>query len=428
MTPYSNISTGWPLQRLDEVCAINPRRDTSGMDDSLIISRVPMEAVEAGTGRLDASEHVPLGAVKKKSLTHFREGDVVLAKISPSFENGKVALATGLANGYAVGSTELVVLRPGKELLSKYLLHFLLSADVRSPLASTFSGTVGQQRISQDELRSVRIPVPPIDLQRAIVESLERMLSRLAQAESSASTPVQRLDALHRSLLERVYSGTLIPAHEGSWDLVPLGSLADTALGKMLSSETRTGEYTGMYLRNESVQWGRIDTSDLKSMSIPGDQVDRYSVRDGDLLVCEGGQPGRCAVWRSSEPMLYQKALHRVRPQNGVTADWLALAIEAAVKTNRHQSLLTGTTIAHLPQEKLRKLPVPIGQPSAMAAVLDAVQHTQTRSLRLKHSQAEVQSKSIALRRSILKAAFGGRLIAESGDARSFDEALEEIA
>src|SRR5688500_3916857 len=103
-----------------------------------------------------------------------------------------------------------------------------------------------------------------------------------------------------------------IPAH---WQVAPVYARYEVALGKMLDAKRVTGEFSGPYLRNVDVQWDMVNTERLPEMDFAPWERDRYSVRPGDLLVCEGGEVGRTAIWRGGiEPCFYQKALHRVRP------------------------------------------------------------------------------------------------------------------
>ena len=105
-------------------------------------------------------------------------------------------------------------------------------------------------------------------------------------------------------------------AAPSSWTIVSLGNVAEVKLGKMLSPKAhQPGLIFRPYLRNENVRWGSVDLSDLKEMGFKPEEMERYTVEPGDLLVCEGGEPGRCAVYRNSAlKVMYQKALHRVRP------------------------------------------------------------------------------------------------------------------
>lgn len=143
---------------------------------------------------------------------------------------------------------------------------------------------------------------------------------------------------------------------------VALGSVAEIQLGKMLSPKSKTGgDRSFPYLRNQNVQWNRLDLSDLALMDFSEREREKFELLSGDLLVCEGGEPGRCAVWSSERSnCYYQKALHRVRPLPGVAdSEFLGLWI-------RHQAIIGAfddqnakTTIAHLPLTRLQQLLIP---------------------------------------------------------------------
>ena len=140
-----------------------------------------------------------------------------------------------------------------------------------------------------------------------------------------------------------------------------LGEIADIQLGKMLSPKAKTGKEPFPYLRNQNVQWDRFDLRDVAAMDFSERDRERFALRAGDLLICEGGEPGRCAVWEEQiAGCYYQKALHRVRPFEDVADPYfIALWI-------RHQALIGAfedqnakSTIAHLPLVRLQKLQVP---------------------------------------------------------------------
>ncbi|MGE5609621.1 MAG: hypothetical protein ACM359_10235 [Bacillota bacterium] len=144
-------------------------------------------------------------------------------------------------------------------------------------------------------------------------------------------------------------------------NLIPLVAVADTQLGKMLSPKAKTGRSYFPYLRNTNVQWGRIDIRDLARMDFTSADRAKFELRSGDLLVCEGGEPGRCAVWKGEvADCYYQKALHRVRPREGkADSEFLSLWIRYQASTGAFEDQNAKTTIAHLPQVRLEQLLVP---------------------------------------------------------------------
>jgi type I restriction enzyme S subunit len=143
--------------------------------------------------------------------------------------------------------------------------------------------------------------------------------------------------------------------------LVPLSSVATVQLGKMLSPKAKTGRSYYRYLRNTNVQWNRFELTDLAQMDFSPAERAKFALRSGDLLVCEGGEPGRCAVWRGEiDDCYFQKALHRVRPFEGkADSDFLCAWIRHQAFSGAFVDQNAKTTIAHLPQVRLEMLGVP---------------------------------------------------------------------
>ncbi|MFH9196598.1 restriction endonuclease subunit S [Streptomyces anulatus] len=163
------------------------------------------------------------------------------------------------------------------------------------------------------------------------------------------------------------------------WVTASLGDLAETALGKMLDKKKCVDAPMRLYLRNVNVQWGRIDVDDLFEMSIPADELDRFSVRKGDLLVCEGGEIGRCAIWERDEEIAYQKALHRVRAFSLLVPRYLRYYLEYAARTGALAGFVTGSTIKHLPQQSLREVPVPLPPLAEQRRIVEALEEQLSR-------------------------------------------------
>ncbi len=136
---------------------------------------------------------------------------------------------------------------------------------------------------------------------------------------------------------------------------VMLGEIADTCLGKMLDKQKNKGEYQP-YLANINVRWGGFDLENLPVMRFTENEEERYGLRYGDILVCEGGEPGRCAIWKDQIPnMKFQKALHRVRVhEDKVDFQWLFYRFLLAKSRNEFDQYFSGTTtIKHMPGDKL---------------------------------------------------------------------------
>ena len=141
-----------------------------------------------------------------------------------------------------------------------------------------------------------------------------------------------------------------------SWVKVRLGDVTDSCLGKMLDKAKNKGEYQP-YLANVDVRWGSFNLDNLSEMRFEDNEQERYGLKYGDLVICEGGEPGRCAIWKDQIPnMKIQKALHRVRVHDCLDYRFLYYWFLLAGKTGALEQYFTGATIKHMPGEKLRSV------------------------------------------------------------------------
>ena len=187
------------LLPLADVCEINPRLPRNhDLKDGTEVSFVPMAAVNAVAGEILDKQSRSFGEVKK-GYTHFRDGDVLFAKITPCMENGKAAVARELIGGFGFGSTEFHVLRSKESVLPEWLYYFVRRESFRMEAKRNFTGTAGQQRVPATFLSTAEIPVPSLSEQRRIVDLLSRAegivrLRRDAQKKAAELIPAIFLD------------------------------------------------------------------------------------------------------------------------------------------------------------------------------------------------------------------------------------------
>ena len=209
MTRALDVPASWAMTALGEVCLINPRTFTKSVEDDWELSFLPMAAVEAGTGQIDLSQ-TKLFAEVRKGYTRFSEGDVLFAKITPSMENGKVAVAKGLTNYSGCGSTEFHVLRPRKCVSGDFLLFFLLQDLFRREARGHMAGTAGQLRVPTEFLKEALFALPPLPEQRRIVAEIEKQFTRLDASVDGLKRARANLKRYRTSVLKAAYEGNLV--------------------------------------------------------------------------------------------------------------------------------------------------------------------------------------------------------------------------
>jgi len=195
------------------------------------------------------------------------------------------------------------------------------------------------------------------------------------------------------------------------WKLNELGNVSDMCLGKMLDRKKNKSNYQP-YLRNISVRWGHFDLSDLEEMRFETHEEERYSSKNGDLIICEGGEPGRCAIWKGIVPnMKIQKALHRVKVKKIVSEIYLYHYMFYAAKSGLLKKYFTGTTIKHLTDRELKKIEIPLLSIKEQKIIVDELESKLTVCDKIEETISQSLQQAETLRQSILKKAFEGEFI-----------------
>lgn len=210
------------------------------------------------------------------------------------------------------------------------------------------------------------------------------------------------------------------------WEWVSLSEIAHSCLGKMLDKAKNQGTLQP-YLRNVNVRWGTFELEDLLQMPFVEEEDERFSVVQGDLVVCEGGEPGRCAIWENKESIKFQKALHRIRCFNGALNYYIKIVIEWYASSKNIELYYTGSTIKHLTGEALNTLQIPLPPIQEQHHIVSIVEQWMslidlfdTESSELKQSIEKAKSK-------ILDLAIHGKLVPQDPNDEPASELLNRI-
>ena len=294
---------------------------------------------------------------------------------------------------FKVKSSAMKILHVNKELvLPKYIFY-------RMNIIQFDHSTHKRYWIQQ--YSKIKIKIPPLAEQERIVARIEELFSELDKAVETLQTTKRQLEVYRQAVLKEVF-GTVT-------QYVPLGTVSESRLGKMLDKKKNIGTYR-QYLRNQNVRWFSIDESDLLEMRFEDKELEKYSLKAGDLVICEGGEPGRCAVWDKDESICYQKALHRVRFYRGANPKLYMYYFWFLAQTGELGSYYTGTGINHLTGESLVKVCVPDIEVEQQTRLVEIIESRLSVCDSIEQTVDTALSQADALRQSILKEAFEGRL------------------
>lgn len=201
------LPEGWCISTIEELCELNPKHDSS-LKANLPVSFVPMAAVSEVEGQITTAEVRPLGEVKK-GYTHFADGDVILAKITPCMENGKAASVRRMVNGLACGTTEFFVFRPRGAIYQDYLFKFIRQESFRRAARATMQSGVGQARVPKEFVLEAEIPLAPLPEQHRIVAKIEALQARSRKAREALEAIPSLLEQFRQSVLAAAFRGDL---------------------------------------------------------------------------------------------------------------------------------------------------------------------------------------------------------------------------
>jgi type I restriction enzyme S subunit len=197
-------------KKLKDCCLIKPpKKESRILNDSDTVSFMPMEALGINYKFAIPNQERKLSDVSG-SYTYFAEGDVLLAKITPCFENGKLGIAKDLTNRIGFGSSEYIVFRPNHDVDSSWLYYFLNRSVFRENGAKHMSGAVGHKRVTREFIEDSLLPVPSIDKQKLLVADIENVLTFTKSLLSSSKNKVHELSILKKSILSKAFNGELV--------------------------------------------------------------------------------------------------------------------------------------------------------------------------------------------------------------------------
>jgi type I restriction enzyme S subunit len=397
------MKKGWQTKTLGEVCEVmNGGTPKTGVPEYWDGSHLWITPAEMGR-RLS-----PYVSDSERKITDLGLRDSSARMLPPN----SVILSSRAPIGHLVINTEPMAtnqgckgLIPGSQLQHKFLYFYLSS--IVDLLNSLGTGATFRE-LSGGKLKEVTIPVPPLPEQQRIVSILDEAFEGVATAKANAEKNLYNARALFESHLQSVFT-----QRGKGWVVRRISEIAKHTLGKMLDKAKNKGVLQP-YLRNINVRWFTFDLSDLLQMPFLPQEAAKYTAIKGDILICEGGYPGRAAIWDGDYPIYFQKALHRVRFHEPEHSKWFVYYLFAQDKSGELKPHFSGTGIQHFTGEVLARFELPLPPLSELRRAVARFEELSAETQRIESIYQQKLAALEALKKSLLHQAFTGQLIADS--------------
>jgi len=401
------VKAGWKLEALGEVCEIAPKKALAKktLTDEQLVSFVPMDHLGILESHFTAQEERSLSSVYK-GYTYFCDDDVIIAKITPCFENGKMGVVSGMTNGVGFGSSEFVPIRGTGKTIPKYLFYYLLRNDFRENGARVMTGAVGHKRVPKEYLENLPIPLPPLEEQKRIMSILDEAFEGLDRARENAEANLKSARELfeerRRTLVSNKTTGD------------PL-TLKDVCINFEYGTSSKSSA-TGCtpVLRMGNLQDGEIDWTNLVYSNDAGER-EKYMLHKGDVLFNRTNSQahvGKTSIFDGKMPAIFAGYLIRVTPKKEkLTNEFLNHYLNSDIAREYGRSVM-GKSVnqANISGSRLKTYPINLPELERQHEItleLDALK------VKVQEMQALYRTKlqDISdLRQSLLQKAFAGEL------------------
>lgn len=418
----------WPTKRIRFVTQRGPSEEHGRLlSQSTRVTFLPMEAI-GEQGELDLSAVRDIEDVNS-GYTQFFDGDVVIAKITPCFENGKGALITGALGGVGFGTTELHVLTPTPVLDGRFLYFITASSPFRRLGEASMTGAAGQKRVPEDFVRDFRVPVPSLAQQRAIADYLDRETARLDALVAAKERVLGLLAEKRRALIARAVTRGLdpraplrdsgipwlgeIPAH---WERAQLRRFTQFITSGSRGWAEHYSDSGSLFFRigNLTRDSTRLNFTDVQYVDPPeGAEGERTRIQSGDLLFSITAYLGSIAVAPVGLESAYVNqhiALVRLDSEKGLVPEFAGYAALSELGQSQLVGQGYGGTKTQLALDDIRELWFPVPPISEQRAIVSRIARDIARVEDLRSAAARTIALLKERRAALIAAAVTGQL------------------
>ena len=369
------LPSGWHYSKLKDVINYAQPGFACGTRSSVGIIQLRMNNVDT-RGNFVWNEYLRV-PIEVTDLDKYRlkQGDILFNNTNSTELVGKSALFQGNAEPVVYSNHFTRIRVNTKFVFPDYIVSWLIWQYRSGTFANLCNRWIGQSAIKNEILFNLEIPVPPLAEQECMSRILNKQMTAVEKARAAAEARLEAAKALTAAYLREVFPqpGQELPK---GWKWVRLGDVFDVKQGVAMSPTRRQGITPHPFLRTLNIQWGRVDLSNLDKMDFNNDEIKSLKIEEGDLLVCEGGDVGRTAIWRGElDDCLYQNHIHRLRQKDdSVIPDFYLYWLQAAILVfHAYQGKNSTTTIPNLSGGQLKSFLMPLAPKNEQNQIVNAL-------------------------------------------------------
>ncbi|MBC3949643.1 restriction endonuclease subunit S [Pseudomonas folii] len=429
----SELPIGWSLAQLGELAGVNPKQN---FDDELVAGFVPMSHAPTNFRDKLRFDERNWGEIKK-AYTNFKDGDVIFAKVTPCFENGKAALVSGLPNGIGAGSSEFFVLRPGSaEVSAKYMLALIKSHGFMREGAANMTGAVGLRRVPRQFVENYVVPVPPAAEQTRIAQKLDELLAQVDTLNARMDGIPVLLKSFRQSVLAAAANGRLTrelnAAELTNWSYLKAADVCDKVQSGGTPKEGFSNEGTP-FLKVYNIVKQKIDFENRPQyipIPIHKGSAAKSITRAGDVVMNIVGPPlGKIAtIPATHEEWNINQAITLFRPSSKIISGWISIVLEGGDSLRNIMNETKGSAgQVNISLSQCRNFVFPVPSLAEQREIVRRVEQLFAFADQLEAKVASAKTRIDHLTQSILAKAFRGELVPQDPNDEPASILLERI-
>ena len=396
------LPKGWEWKKLEEVCYINPPKSESKPLGNIEVSFLPMADLKEKQMLFKPLQKKLLNEVYS-GYTYFINNDVLLAKVTPCFENGKSGIAKNLVNGVGFGSSEYYILRPIKAL-PEYIYHIISNPCFLKEGKENMSGAVGLQRVKKEFLYNYKIPLPPLPEQQRIVKKLDTLFERIDKAIQLTRENGEHSKHLLPAALNEVFG----EAEEKGWKIKQL-----KAICKIIGGGTPSKQNTSYY-KNGTIYWASVRDMNVEIIEDTELKIAENAVKDSATNIIPKGniviatRVGLGKVCKLKYDTSINQDLKGIVPNKEISIDYLFFWFKSIANYIIENGI--GATVKGVRLDFINALEVPLPDLPAQQRIVNYLNQLSAKQQQLQQHYSKQLQQLQALKASLLDAAFRGEL------------------